>query len=90
MSRNQDIKFLHMMTQKPYSVCRAFMKKNHWDLFEVFIDRDVLELVVAATKEVTWVVKKSLIPIVESLQDQSIVLLNWYKLFDKLEGHEDD
>ena len=90
MSRNQDIKFLHMMTQKPYSVCRAFMKKNNWDLDEAFIDRDVLELIVAATKEVIWVVPKSLVPIVECLQDSSRVLLNQYKLFDESEGHEDD
>ncbi len=90
MSRNQDIKFLHMMTQKPYSVCRAIMKKNHWDLAEAFVDRDVCELVVAAAKEVTWVCQKSLIPLVEFLQDKSRVLLNQYKLLDKLEGHKDD
>lgn len=90
MSRNQDIEFLHMMTQEPYSVCRAIMKKNHWDLAEVFIDRDALEIVVAATKEVIWVVPKRLIPLVEYLQDRSRVLLNQYKLLAKLEGHEDD
>lgn len=90
MSRNQDIEFLHKMTQEPYSVCRAIMKKNHWDLAAAFVDRSVLELVVAATKEVTWVVPKNLLPIVESVQDLSRVLLNQYKLLDKLEGHEDD
>ena len=90
MSRNQDIKFLHMMTQESYSVCRAIMKKNHWDLYEVFGDRSVMELVIAATKEVIWVCKKSLIPMVESLQDQSRVLLNQYKLLDNLEVHEND
>lgn len=90
MSRNQDIEFLHKMTQKPYSVCRAIMKKNHWDLAEVFVDRGVLELVVAAAKEVIWVIQKNLLPIVESLQDQSRILLNQYKLLDKSEGHEDD
>lgn len=90
MSRNKDIELLHMMTQEPYSVCRAIMKKNHWDLGEVFIDRGVLELVVAATKEVIESFQKSLIPAVESLVDQSRILLNQYKLLDKLEGHEDD
>ena len=90
MSRNQDIEFLHKMTQEPYSVCRAIMKKNHWDLVEAFVDRGVLELVVAATKEVIEVFQKSLIPVVESLKDQSRILLNQYKLLDKSEGHEDD
>lgn len=90
MSRNQDIEFLHKMTQEPYSVCRAIMKKNHWDLAEAFVDRGVLESVVAAAKEVIWVIQKSLIPVVESLQDQSRILLNQYKLLDKSEGHEDD
>lgn len=93
MSRNQDIELLHMMTQEPYSVCRAIMKKNHWDLGEVFIDRGALERIVAATKkakEAMEAFQKSLIPLIESLQDQSRVLLNQYKLLDKLEGHEDD
>lgn len=90
MSRNQDIEFLHKMTQKPYSVCRAIMKKNHWDLAEAFVDCDALELIVAATKEVIEVFQKSLIPVVESLRDQSRVLLNQYKLLDKSEGHKDD
>lgn len=90
MSRNQDVEFLHMMTQEPYSVCRAIMKKNHWDLVEAFDDRGVMELIVAAAKEVTWAVPKNILPIVESVQDLSRVLLNQYKLLDKLEGHEDD
>jgi len=93
MSRNQDIEFLHMLTQEPYSVCRAIMKKNHWDLSEVLIDRGALERIVAATekaKEAIEGFQKSLIPLVESLIDQSRVLLNQYKLLDKLEGHKDD
>lgn len=32
MSKNKDIEALHKITGEPYSVCRAKMKANNWDL----------------------------------------------------------
>lgn len=32
MSKNKDIETLHRITGEPYSVCRAKMKANGWDL----------------------------------------------------------
>ena len=31
MGRNKTIKLLHETTLKPYSECRAALKRNHWD-----------------------------------------------------------
>ena len=34
MSRNKDIRFMHEVTGKPYSVCRQELKAHNWNVYE--------------------------------------------------------
>ena len=45
MSRNKTIKFYHDVTNLSYSVCRANLKKHHWDVREALGYSDITDKV---------------------------------------------
>ena len=52
MSRNKDIKKLHVITGDPYSVCRAKMKRNHWNLVYAIAEGTPFSAVIEAINAV--------------------------------------
>ena len=65
MSRNKDIEFLHIVTRDPYSVCRARMKRNHWNICEALSENEAFFNVAKTTREMVEALTNSLRPIVE-------------------------
>lgn len=51
MSRNKDIKILHLLTDLPYSVCRERLKRNNWDLSDALIEGTVFSRLGEATRK---------------------------------------
>ncbi|MBO7425019.1 MAG: hypothetical protein J6U23_05025 [Clostridiales bacterium] len=43
MSKNQEIEFMHKLTQEPYSVCRSRLKKHNWSLLGALTDIESLQ-----------------------------------------------
>lgn len=43
MSRNKTIEYYHKVSGLPYSVCRARLKANHWDLFDAMGYRTIID-----------------------------------------------
>ena len=88
MSRNSDIKMLHMLTQDTYSVCRARLKKYNWSFEEAFMDDNSLKRISEATKKVIETFNKNLQPVVESLIETTKIMIEQQKLVFKVNSVE--
>ena len=93
MSRNQDIEFLHKITQEPYSVCRAMMKKNNWSI-DVYFDLYVMRKMISSSEKVIESFQKSRQPAVKRVIENTRILVEqsskWRNEIFESEGHEDD
>lgn len=70
MSRNKDIKWLHQVTEPPYSECRKKMKARHWDVGAALEDalEDVLDGDLLTLKKTGNAVVDSLCEIAETFK----------------------
>ena len=67
MSRNKDIKALHLITHEPYSVCRARMKRNKWNYTYALLENIPIYQVIKASDELRRAFIKTLYPTVEEV-----------------------
>lgn len=63
MSRNKDIKVLHVLTGDPYSVCRRRMKRNHWNLTYAIVEGTPYAALLDAIQAATDALKDSFVTI---------------------------
>ena len=66
MSRNKDIESLHLITNEPYSVCRARMKRNKWNFTYALLEDKPIYRVLKASDEFRRTFIKTLSPAVET------------------------
>ena len=65
MSRNKDIKVLHLITGSPYSLCRERLKRNRWDLCDALLEDNPFSRATKATREVVSSLLYSLQPAID-------------------------
>ena len=65
MSRNKDIMSLHLITNEPYSVCRARMKRNKWNFAYALLEDKPIYQVIKASDELRRTFIKAFNPVVE-------------------------
>lgn len=70
MSRNKDINALHLITNEPYSVCRARMKRNKWNFAYALLEDKPIYQVIKATDEIRKTFVKTLSPLVEKATEE--------------------
>ena len=87
MSRNKDIKILHLLTDLPYSVCRERLKRNRWDLLDALMEGTVFYEIGKATRELVEAVCDSLITALAHVFRKSQELL---EIIMEKEGESDE
>ena len=65
MSRNKDIMALHLITNEPYSVCRARMKRNKWNFAYALLEDKPIYQAIKASDELRRTFIKTLNPVIE-------------------------
>ncbi len=88
MSRNKDIRLLHVLTGDPYSVCRRRMKRNHWNLTYAIIEGTPYAALLDAVKATTDKLKDCFVPLSEVVNTFNETLRDALK--HCLEGNEVD
>lgn len=66
MSRNKTIKFYHQISGLSYKECRANLKRNNWDIFQVY-GSSLLDGLSDALKRVIDIFAESLTGVVDNL-----------------------
>ena len=79
MSRNKDIMSLHLITNEPYSVCRARMKRNKWNFAYALLEDKPIYQVIKATDEIRKTFVKTLSPLVEKAAEETAKLAKLLK-----------
>lgn len=74
MSRNKDIKSLHLITNEPYSVCRARMKRHKWNFTYALLEDEPIYRVITASDKLRNIFVKTLSPAVEAVTKTTIEL----------------
>ena len=74
MSRNKDIMALHLITNEPYSVCRARMKRNKWDFAYALLEDEPIYQVIKATDELRRTFIKAFSPVIKEATKFAIEL----------------
>lgn len=88
MSRNKDIRLLHVLTGDPYSECRRKMKRNHWNLTYAICEGTPYAALLDAIKATTDALKKEFVTLGEVVNTFSETFRNSLK--QCLEGNEVD
>ena len=83
MSRNKDINALHLITNEPYSVCRARMKRNKWNFAYALLEDKPIYQVIKATDEIRKTFVKTLSPLVEKAAEETAKLVKLLKEVQK-------